>query len=117
MFKYQQVSGGSSVKNAGALTIPAGTNKVKLQADTAVVRYTLDGTTTPSSSVGMLLEPPGAGVANNEIEILVDDLMLLQFYTSGNLNIHYYGSHASSDFVRSTYGQPVAKTLNPAVTG
>lgn len=45
-----------AVKTAADLTVPAGTQRVQLQADGAgTARYTNDGTTAPNSSVGMIL--------------------------------------------------------------
>jgi hypothetical protein len=44
---------GSDTFTANSLTIPAGANYANLIASVAVARYTTDGVTTPSSTVGM----------------------------------------------------------------
>jgi hypothetical protein len=38
-----------------APTVPSGTREMWVQADTANVRYTLDGTTVPTAAVGMIV--------------------------------------------------------------
>ena len=42
-----------AITTATALSVPAGATVANIAASTAVVRYTTDGTTTPTSTIGM----------------------------------------------------------------
>lgn len=84
---FQQVAVSTSVLTVANLTVPAKATGVELQADTAGVRYTMDGTA-PSTTSGMILlstEPP------RFFEIV--DLNRIKFIRSGGadakLNVHY----------------------------
>lgn len=86
---FQQVASTNAVQNSTALTIPGKATGVELQADTNNIRFTMDNTTDPSSSSGMLLlttEPPRA--------FGIDDLRRIRFIQNavgaGKLNIHYF---------------------------
>jgi len=83
---YEQVEADSTVKTATALTIPNLATFAMLQADTAQVRYSLDGVTAPASGKRLI---PGLVP---EI-ILIPDLKNIRFQreggSNGNLNIHY----------------------------
>lgn len=50
-----QTLSAANLAAAYAPTIPDGTREMWVQADTNNVRYTLDGTTTPTASVGMIV--------------------------------------------------------------
>lgn len=85
---HEQVSATASVKTASALTIPAKATHAELQADTSDIRYTMDNTTDPTVSSGMVLlttEDPAL--------FLIEDVYRIRFIrgsgTNGNLNIHY----------------------------
>jgi len=88
---FQQVAATSAVKTVTSLTIPKNAIRAQLQADTQVVRYTLDGTT-PSQTSGMLLL-----TTSEPKEFLIEDIKNIKFIrgttSDGNLNIHYYGVH------------------------
>lgn len=85
---YEQVAVSDTVLDVDDLTIPAKTQWAALQADTAGVRYTLDGTTAPTTSSGMVLL-----TTSDPIDIPIDDLRKIKFIRSGGsdakLNIHY----------------------------
>lgn len=86
---YQQIEA-AALASAVALTIPAGTERAWLQAETANVRYRTDGTD-PTSSVGMLLIAGGVPV---EISKAAGLGALKAIAASGapKLNITYFGS-------------------------
>ena len=85
---YQQVST-AALAASTALTIPAGTTAIMVQAEVADVRWTADGITVPTASVGMLLYagrdmwyPAG-----------IDSLAALRFIRTAAgsiINVHYY---------------------------
>jgi hypothetical protein len=85
---FEQVSATATVKTAADLTIPANATSVELQASSQNVSYTMDNTTTPTQTAGMMLlttaEPKMFGI---------DDLRRIKFVrgagSDGNLNIHY----------------------------
>ncbi len=85
---YEQVAATNVVKTAAALTIPANATMVELQSDTQDVRYTMDNTTDPTQTSGMILL-----VSLPENTFLIEDLKRIRFVrgagTDANLNIHY----------------------------
>lgn len=83
---YQQMT--TALASAvGLASIPAGANVAILQAETHAVRYTDDGKTTPTTTVGMLLnttDPPYVYMGN---------LAAMEVIASAGgaiLNISYY---------------------------
>lgn len=90
---YQQVTFGAVVQTAAAnLNIPPTTIRAQLQADTADMRYTMDGNAIrPTPVEGMLLLN---GLAPEWFEI--EDLNNLRFMGDGGavgqLNVHYWGT-------------------------
>lgn len=86
---YQQLSA-ASLASAVALTVPAGTERAWLQAETANVRYRTDGND-PDANTGMLLV---AGAAPLEISQAAGLSALKAIAASGSpkLNITYFGS-------------------------
>lgn len=89
---YQQFDVLSEVRTYANLTVPSKhLGGVMLQAETGNVRYTMDDTTDPTNSTGMLL------IAGNPPEqFLMDDLKRIRFIRSAGsatakLNIHYFG--------------------------
>jgi len=75
-----------AVASATALTVPALATYAAVCASTATVRYTTDGTTTPTSTVGM---PLSAGTCIG----LSGPLVLANFQafsTSGTLDVEYF---------------------------
>lgn len=89
---YQQVLANTAIKSVTALTVPAGTQRAALQADTAGnIRYTMDGVVavnTPSTTLGVIL------AANTNPQIfLAADIQNIQFIAAAantNLNIQYF---------------------------
>ncbi len=84
---FEQVAATDAVQGFGALTVPANTSRVEIQADTQVVRYMMDGTV-PTQAVGMLFrltDPPK--------DFAIEDLQNIQWVrgagADGNLNFHY----------------------------
>lgn len=86
---FQQVASGASVKTVSDLTVPAKATHVEIQADTQAVRYTMDNSTDPTSSVGMLFL-----TTEGPKSFLIDDLRRIRFIQggggAGNLNFHYF---------------------------
>ena len=84
----QQVAATSSVKDVTDLTVPAKATSALLQADTNHVRYTMDDSTDPTSTSGMLLL-----TTEDFTEFLIEDIKRIRFTrdasTDSNLNIHY----------------------------
>lgn len=87
----QRVAVAAVVKDASAFTVPSGTTYVELQADTQNVRYTMDGTTTPSDTLplGMLFlttQPPR--------QFSIEDFQNIKFIQdvggTAALNAHFY---------------------------
>lgn len=86
---YEQVVASNAVKTSADLNIPDNATSATLQADTQAIRYTMDNTTNPTTSSGMLLlttEPPR--------EFSIEDISRIRFIrdgaSNGNLNVHYY---------------------------
>ncbi len=87
---FEQVAAGL-IKTVAELTIPANANGAEIQVDTQDVRYTMDGTTEPTASSGMLFlttEPPKY--------FDITELRSIKFIQVaagvGNLNIHYHSA-------------------------
>lgn len=73
---------------AVGVTVPAGAKFAYLQAETADIRWTDDGVTTPTATVGMLL------IAGQAPLSYPGDLSKLNFFetaTSSVLHVHFYG--------------------------
>ena len=87
---YESVAVAGTAKDASDLTIPAGTTIAEIQAqDVGKIHYTLDGDTTPTTTVGMSL--PAGGFIQ---EVRIEDLLNIQFIdesTDTRLNIQYFG--------------------------
>lgn len=84
----------ATLASATPLTIPAGANQAECWADTANVRFTRDGSTVPTGSVGGLII---AGA--HQPTVFKGNLADLQFIAasgSPNLYIIYYGSAANA---------------------
>jgi len=85
---FEQIAVSSAVLTVSALTVPAKATGVELQADTAGIRYTLDGATNPTVSAGMVLL-----VTEAPRYFTVEDLKRIKFIRSGGsdakLNVHY----------------------------
>ncbi len=86
---FQQVAVSNVVKTVAALTVPAKATGVEIQADTAPIRYTMDGTD-PTTTAGMIFLITTVEPKYFEI----DTLKLIKFIRSGavdgNLNFHYH---------------------------
>ena len=72
--------------SATALTVPTGATMAAIVASTATVRYTTDGTTTPTSTIGM---PLAAGAAVN-ITGATALANFKAFSSSGTLDVEYF---------------------------
>ena len=85
---YEQVVVGNTVRDQSYLTIPANATMVELQADTQSIRYTMDNSTDPTVSSGMVLL-----VTQEPRMFLIEDLKRIRFIrgagSNANLNIHY----------------------------
>ena len=78
-----------TVQDASDLTIPSGTYHAELQATIdGDINYTLDGSTVPGASSGMVF--PANGIPK---QVNITDLKNIKFVKSGagtHLNIHYF---------------------------
>jgi hypothetical protein len=72
--------------SATALAVPAGARYATVCASTAAVRYTTDGATTPTASVGMPLAA-GACMALSGPSVLAN---FRAFSSSGTLDVEYF---------------------------
>jgi hypothetical protein len=75
-----------SVTSATALTVPTGARYATVCASGAAVKYTTDGTTTPTSSVGMPLAA-GACLALSGPQTLAN---FRAISASGTLDVEYF---------------------------
>lgn len=78
----------ATAKTVADLSPPAAAHLCWIQADGDVIRYTLDGSTVPTSSVGMILP------ANEKIEIGITVLKNIKFIRGSGacvLLITYFG--------------------------
>jgi hypothetical protein len=86
---YEQEAVSNAVKDADDLAIPAAATHVELQASVAPIAYTMDDTTNPTVTAGMVLlvaEPPKLFHAED-----VRRIKFIRFGGSdGALNLHYY---------------------------
>lgn len=87
---YEQVVADATVKDKDDLTIPGNATHAELQADTQQIRYTMDDTTAPTASSGMVLV-----VDDDPKTFLIEDILRIKFIrgagSDGNLNVHYFG--------------------------
>lgn len=86
---YEQEASSGSVKSVSDLAPPANATHCELQADTNNIRYTMDGSTDPTTTVGMLLV-----TTHKPKQFLIADLRSIRFIQvaagAGNLNVHYF---------------------------
>lgn len=85
---YEQLAVSNSVLNSSSLTIPAKATQAELQADSNHVRYTMDGTTNPTTTSGMLLL-----TTSDPKLFLIQDVRNIRVIRDGavdaKLNVHY----------------------------
>lgn len=84
--KNAQLTAAQMASAVGLPNIPAGCESALIQADTGTVRYTADGTTTPTASVGMRV------IKDQQPVTIMGKLSDYQFIVEGagaNLNIQY----------------------------
>jgi len=92
---YEQIAVSNTVLTVAALTIPPGAAYAELQAGPAGgVRYTMDNTTNPTQTFGMVLS--GSALLNIITkEFIIEDIRRIRFIRDGAvdtlLNIHYSG--------------------------
>lgn len=93
--KFEQVTADNTVKDIDDLSPPGTCTRVMLQADTQAIRYTADGSTSPTQSSGMILN-----TGEVPTELLNEDLRNIKFTrgagSDAKLNIHYYGINSDS---------------------
>jgi len=91
---YEQVDVTAAVKTAANLTIPAKATHVRAQAETSDMRYTMDNSTTPSQTLGMILTTTAVGIDDVTETFLIEDLRRIKFTrgsgSDGKLNLHYF---------------------------
>lgn len=79
----------SSLNTAKTLTVPTGASVAWVQAVTNNVRYTLDGSTTPTSSVGQVLYAGHAPTVLHGEQI--SNFKGIETASSATLEVHYFG--------------------------
>ena len=86
---FEQEAATAVVKTVADLTVPANATGVEIQADTQDVRYTMDDTTNPTQTLGMIFL-----VTDGPKPFLIDDLLRIRFIrgagADGNLNFHHF---------------------------
>ena len=92
---YQQKTVSNVVPTAADLTIPANATGAILQAETQNIRYTMDNSTDPTQTKGMLLRAAVATyTADPPQQFTVEDLLRIRFVRGAGsdavLNIHYF---------------------------
>jgi len=89
--RYQQVMVQNAVLDVAALNIPQGTARAQIHVTTQPVRYTMDGATVPTVTVGMEFT-----VGNAPEWFDIEDLQRIQFISGAGanafLNIHYWAT-------------------------
>lgn len=87
-FSLNSSTGNGAYTSAGTwYCIPAGTQFISLTADTAGIRYTTDGKTTPTATLGALIPiniPPVV------IQCQFENFQFIQAAASGALNIEFF---------------------------
>lgn len=87
--------GGSALATAGGLTVPAGAKSCDITVEGQSVRYTDDGVTTPTSSVGMLLN---AGTTLENYSGPMNQLSVIRVADGAKITISYYKSAGPYQF-------------------
>ncbi len=89
---FEQVVADASVDTVAELTIPSGATHAEIQADTQDVRYTMDDSTAPTQTLGMIFDATNPTVPKS---FVIDDIRRIRYTrgagSDGNLNIHYFG--------------------------
>lgn len=87
---YEQIAVSNSVLTNSDLTVPGRATHAELLADTAGIRYTMDDSTDPTTTSGMILK-----VADEPKSFLIEDIRRIRFIRDGGsdavLNVHYAG--------------------------
>lgn len=86
---YEQVPVAGVVVGFASFTLPAGcATHMELQAETANIRYTMDGTI-PDATTGMLLIN-----GSDPVAFLIENLLTARFFGDGGaaamLHVHYF---------------------------
>lgn len=85
---YESITADSSVQQGSALSIPNGAIGAELAASDQDIRYTMDGSTDPSETSGMLLS-----TSHNPKIFGISDVINIRFTrgggTDGTLHVHY----------------------------
>lgn len=86
----------SQLAAACKLTIPAGTERARIQCVGGVVRYTLDGVTTPTANLGNVLPDSSAsGASESTLELMHPAIDNAQFIKDSGatptVEVTYFG--------------------------
>ena len=88
---FEQITVSSTVLDKTSLTIPAKTTHAVMRVSGNHMRYTMDGTTVPTTTNGMLMSTNDSSAL-----FLVDDLLNIKMIRDGASNatlmIHYVGT-------------------------
>lgn len=86
---FERVVAGAAVSDASALSPPPNATHAELQADTADIRYTMDGATNPTQTSGMILL-----IEHEPKPFVIEDVKRIRFTrgegSDGGLCIHYF---------------------------
>lgn len=88
---YEKIVVKADVQTVSDLTLPTGATHAELQCESEGVRYTMDNTTSPNQTTGMLL------IKDQQPKLfLIEDIVRIKFCrnssgTNATLHIHYVG--------------------------
>lgn len=87
---FQQVTADNTIKNVTALTLPIGCTGAQIMAADNDIRYTMDGSTNPSTTEGMILMK-----GDWPKMFAIKDIRNIRFTrgtaSNGTLLVHFYG--------------------------
>ena len=99
--QYTSVEATSAVKTLSVPEAASNGYYVEMQADGGPIRYTMDGTTTPSQTSGMVL----LETSKQPKAVAIEDLVNMKFCrgsgTDATLLLHYCGASREASFVVS----------------
>lgn len=89
--KGHQTIGDVALGSAAPLTVPNGTERAWLQCSGGNVRYTLDGSTTPTASVGMIIVNGAHQPTEISVTAGLKDMKVIKESGTVILQITYFG--------------------------
>lgn len=83
----------AALASAASPTVPAGTRTVLITVDSAPVRFTMDGSTAPTATVGLRLVQNLAPLVLNNAHA-INNLSFILESGSPNVQLAYFGSNS-----------------------